>query len=326
MGYNKENFRRIREEYQNRYLEVYAEADRRAAEVHAKSPELAALDRELSATWSKIALATLGQGDKAAAQLQAVQKENEALQTRRAVLLADLGYPADYTAPRYACEKCHDTGYVGDVMCACMKKKLILAGYESSGLGQLMKTQRFENFDLAYYADADRDAMRVNLQSMRDYAEAFAPGASENLLLIGGTGLGKTHLSTAAARRIIDRGYDVLYTGAIALFAGFERQRFGQGMTEEGTDDTDRYLTCDLLIIDDLGTELTNQFTTACLYMIINERINRRLPTVINTNLTSKELKTRYADRIYSRLIGEFRPILFSGTDVRRQKLSKKRT
>ena len=326
MGYNRENFRRIREDYQNRYHEIYLEADRRAAEVHAKSPELAALDRELSDTWSKIAMATLGQGEAAAAQLEKVKEENLKLQARRAVLLTELGYPADYTAPRYECQQCHDTGYAGDVMCECMRKKLVLAGYESSGLGQLMKIQRFDNFDLSYYTGADKVKMETNLGAMREYAETFAPEKSDSLLLIGGTGLGKTHLSTAAARRIIDRGYDVLYTGAIALFAAYERQRFGQSMTEEGTFDTDRYLACDLLIIDDLGAEVTNQFTSACLYMVVNERINRHLPTIVSTNLTAKDLKNRYADRIYSRLLGEFRLLPFCGVDVRRQKLERRHT
>ena len=323
MGYNSENYRRIREEYQNRYKEVYAEADRRAAEVHAKSPELAAIDRELAGTWSKIALATLGQGSKAAAQLEQVKAENQKLQARRAVLLTEMGYPTDYTAPHYACEKCRDTGFVDTDMCECMRKKLVLAGYASSGLGQLMKTQRFDNFDLSCYRGENKGDMSRNLQTMRDYAEAFDPATSGNLLLVGPTGLGKTHLSTATARRIIERGYDVYYTGAVAMLSDFERQRFGQGMTEEGTADTDRYFNCDLLIIDDLGTEVVNQFSSACLYTVINERINRRMPMIVNTNLQGKELQARYADRIFSRLAGEFKPVVFKGMDVRQQKLSK---
>jgi len=322
MGYNSENYRRIREEYQNRYKEVYAEADRRAAEVHAKSPELAAIDRELAGTWSKIALATLGQGSKAAAQLEQVKAENQKLQARRAVLLTEMGYPTDYTAPHYACEKCRDTGFVDTDMCECMRKKLVLAGYASSGLGQLMKTQRFDNFDLSYYRSADNETMRKNLQTMRDYAETFSPATAINLLLVGATGLGKTHLSTAAARRIIDRGYDVYYTGAVAMLSDFERQRFGQGITEDGAG-TNRYFNCDLLIIDDLGTEVANQFSAACIYTILNERINRHLPMIVNTNLNNEELHSRYTDRIYSRLLGEFTPVTFRGTDVRRQKIDK---
>ena len=323
MGYNKENYRRIREEYQNRYREVYAEAERRSDEVRAKSPELAAIDRQLTAAWAGIAGAALGQGAAAAEQLKQVEAENLRLQQKRAALLVELGYPADYTAPRYDCAACHDTGYIGTDMCACMKKKLVLAGYESSGLGQLMSTQRFDNFDLSYYADGNRENMRKVLEFTQKYAETFDPATSQNLLLTGGTGLGKTHLSTAVARRVIDRGYDVCYAGAVALISDFERQRFGQGMTEEGAADTDRYLTCDLLIIDDLGTEISNQFTAACLYTVINERINRRLPTMVNTNLKGKELQARYADRIFSRLVGEFTPLVFEGTDVRRQKLSR---
>lgn len=323
MGYNKENYRRIREEYQNHYREAYAEARRRTEEVHEKSPELAALDGQLSTTWAKIAGAALGQGKAAAEQLKRVEEENVRLQQKRAALLQGLGYPADYTTPHYDCEKCQDTGYIGTDMCECMKKKLVLAGYASSGLGQLMQAQRFDNFDLSCYRGENKGDMSRNLQTMRDYAEAFDPATSGNLLLVGPTGLGKTHLSTATARRIIDRGYDVYYTGAVAMLSDFERQRFGQGMTEEGTADTDRYFNCDLLIIDDLGTEVVNQFSTACLYTVINERINRRMPMIVNTNLQGKELQARYADRIFSRLAGEFKPVVFKGMDVRQQKLSK---
>ena len=323
MGYNKENYRRVREAYQNRYREVYADSERRVAEVHAKSPELAALDKQLNATWAKIAAATLGRGDEAAGELGRIREENERLTAKREALLRELGYPADYTAPHYECEKCRDTGYVGTDMCECMKKKLVLAGYESSGLGKLMATQRFDNFDLSYYEGKMVDVMRSNLKTMREYADDFDPATSKNLLLAGGTGLGKTHLSTAVARRVIDRGYDVYYTGAVAMISDFERQRFGQGLTETSVADTDRYFACDLLIVDDLGTEMANQFTATCLYTVINERINRRLPTIVNTNLMSKELQARYDDRIFSRLVGEFLPLVFGGTDVRRQKLSR---
>jgi DNA replication protein DnaC len=202
-----------------------------------------------------------------------------------------------------------------------MRRELILAGYESSGLGALMRTQSFDSFDLSYYdaQNGDREKMSRNLNILREYAEAFDL-RSDNLLLMGGTGLGKTHLSTALARRVIDRGYDVYYTGAVGMFADFEKVRFGQS-TEEAAEDPRRYSSCDLLIIDDLGTEVTNQFTNSCLYTVLNNRINLGRPTVISTNLSGKDLQSRYAERITSRLSGEFTPLRFVGADIRRQKL-----
>ena len=142
---------------------------------------------------------------------------------------------------------------------------------------------------------------------------------------MGQTGLGKTHLSTAVAHRIIERGFDVFYTGAIEMFSDFERARFGMGEDKrDATGDIARYTECDLLILDDLGTEATNQFTTSCLYLVLNNRINLHRPTIINTNLTGAEIKSRYADRITSRLFGEFKVLRFEGQDIRLQKITKK--
>ena len=325
MGYNHENYRRIRAAYQTKYLKAYAEADRRMAELHAKSPELATLDRRLAATGAEIALAAIGTGKEHAEKLAAVREKNLALQAERAALLADLGYPADYTLPPFECQKCHDSGYIGTKMCECLRRELVLAAFENSGLGKLMATQSFEGFDLKYYTgETERAQMARNLEILKDYAETLSP-ASGNLLLCGATGLGKTHLSTAVARRVIERGFDVYYTGAIRMFADFEVARFGSGTAAGDASDPARYTECDLLIIDDLGTEVTNQFTNSCLYMVLDTRINLRRPTIINTNLTGKEIKARYSDRIASRLFsGDFHPLLFSGTDIRRQKLSEK--
>ena len=321
MGYNSENYRRIREEYNSKYKRAYAEADRRMAELHAKSPELAALDRELSRSGVEAALAALGLEGDAQRALAAAEEKNKMLQQKRAVLLQQMGYPADYTLPPYECQKCRDSGFVDTKMCECMRRDLIMAAYDSSGLGALMKTQSFESFNLSYYAaeNGDRTRMQANFDLLQQYAASFNL-QSPNLLLCGGTGLGKTHLSTAVAKRVIEAGYDVYYTSAIGMFSDFENARFGQG-TERAAAEPTRYTACDLLILDDLGTEVTNQFTASCLYSVLNNRINLRLPTIISTNLSAKELQARYADRITSRIMGEFKPVLFVGTDVRRRKL-----
>lgn len=324
MGYNQENYKRVREEYRTKYLRAYEEADRRMEEVHAKSGELATIDRELSLAGAEIALAVIGSGEGYAERLAAVQQKNTELQERRGALLRALGYPEDYTQPPYECAKCKDSGFVDTKMCDCMRRKLVLAGYESSGLGHLMQTQSFESFDLAFYSaeNGDRSRMQYNFDLLVGYAERFDRNA-ENLLLCGATGLGKTHLSTAVARRVIDRGYDVYYTSATGMFSDFEHARFGSS-TERAAAEPTRYVDCDLLILDDLGTEVSNQFTNSCLYMILNNRINLKRPTIINTNLTGKELQARYADRIASRILGEFKPLLFVGMDVRRRKLMQK--
>ena len=324
MGYNQENFRRIREEYQSKYLRAQEAANARREEIHAILPRVRDLDAQLSGVGLKIMQAAMQGGDYRAA-LEAVKAESLALEQERAALLVKNGFPADYTEPKYECKVCADTGYVDYKMCDCMRKKLILAGYESSGIGTLMKTQSFENFSLEYYQN-DRMThllMQSNLERAKQYADTFHPARSENLAMFGGTGLGKTHLSTAIARTVIEKGWDMVYVSCVDMFADYEAQRFGNSTGTPTGADLSRYTDCDLLIIDDLGTELTNQFTTSCLYGLLNTRLNRHLPIVLSTNLETDEFRKRYWDRITSRVLGNFTVMPFKGTDIRRQKLSK---
>ena len=254
--------------------------------------------------------------------MEVLQAEVEQLGADRAVLLTQHGYPADYTAVRYACPACSDTGFVGVQMCECMRKALVFAGYESSGIGKLFATQNFDTFSLDYYKkDASAYAqMQAILEKCKAYADAFRVGESENLLFCGKTGLGKTHLSTAIAKRLIERGFDVVYETAQNVFADFEADRFPDFGVERGSHTT-RYFAADLLIVDDLGTEAQSAFATSCLYNIINTRLNHRQPMLFSTNLSHRELHGRYADRITSRLFGEFLPLMFEGEDIRAQKL-----
>lgn len=321
MGYNIDNFRRIREEYKEKYKRAESEADARRRELWSKIDGLRALDRALSDTGPRLLNAVLGKGNES---FEKVKHDVERLNYERNLLLATYGYPADYSDPRYECDLCRDSGYVDGEMCECMKLRLRMAGYESAGIAKLMEEQTFENFRLDYYKTNPRsyENMSYVLKTMKEYAAKFDPYSSQNLLLLGGTGLGKTHLSTALTRALVDRGFDVVYTGAIGMLADFERNRFGNSAGSESGYDIDRYYACDLLIIDDLGAEVSNQFTVSTIYNVLNSRISTGLPTVISTNLNQNELNSRYWDRITSRILGEFRPLLFSGSDVRKLKLT----
>ncbi len=318
-------FARIREEYTTKYLIAREEADLRRAEIHLAIPEVAEIDRALGRTGLSLLEASM-QGEDVQARIAAVRKTNEELRHVRAELLVSHGYPADYTEVRYECPLCNDSGFVDTRMCVCMKKKLVEAGFEASGMGNLLREQSFENFDLTYYQNdpAAHRRMEQILARMRLYTESFEAGKSGNLVLFGGTGLGKTHLSSAVARGVIERGCDVFYVSAVSMLSDFERERFGNSAGGETGVGTDRYFSCDLLIIDDLGTEVNNQFTTSVLYNLINTRLNKRQSTVINTNLTQDEFRKRYWDRITSRVLGEYTVLPFLGTDVRAQKLSRK--
>ena len=327
MSYNRQNYLRVRSEYDGKNLRAKEAALRRRDELHERLPDLAAIDDTLSATAYRVMEVTMSTqpGAERDAKLAEVKREMDMLRDDRSRCLTMNGYPADYTDVKYECPICSDIGCTADgKMCVCMKKKLIMAGFESSGIAELMKTQTFATFDLRYYDANCRPSMQNNLNYIRAYADNFSKN-SGNLLLIGPTGLGKTHLSTSAAVGIINAGYDVVYESAQNIFADFEEEKFrgGRYQSYDSEDRTERYFECDLLIIDDLGTEMTNQFSISALYNLLNTRINKRLPMIINTNLARDDLHRRYSDRITSRLFGEFVPLLFCGRDVRAVKLMK---
>ena len=310
MGYNRDALIKIKAEYLEKYQKARRSADIRAEEVYAKIPRVREIDSLLSRTALEI-MAVVSNGKESAEEaLARVRQRNAVIMEDRGRLLLAAGYPEDYTDVHYDCEKCGDSGYVDGKTCECMKRQLIMAGYETSGLGRLIATQSFDNFSLD-------ENMNFYYSSLRNFANNFSEDTYKNFLLIGGTGLGKTHLSTSVAKTVIEKGFDVLYVSAIDMFADFEQKQFGNG-----EDNTRRYFDCDLLIIDDLGTELTNQFTVSCLYNVINSRINTARSTFINTNLSKKEIETKYAERITSRWFGEYYPLVFTGTDVRKQKRS----
>lgn len=322
MGYNKINYARIREEYSRKYLIAQDAADARKNELRMRIPGLWELDREIARAGSDIMGAVLKAATPAEKDrmIEAARRKNSDLQEERARLLTAHGYPADYTDVRYECTACGDTGFVGTKMCACMRKALVLAGYESSGIGNLLREQTFESFSLEFFRSAPQTMyiMKHNFETLSDFANHFSEKKGENYLLIGGTGRGKTHLSSAVAGRVIENGYDAFYISAVNLFRGFEKMQFGRGGESE---DMSRCFDADLLIIDDLGTELTNQFTVSVLYDIVDTRINARKSTMISTNLNHAELRKRYWDRVTSRLFGEYKPLLFDGIDVREWKI-----
>lgn len=319
MAYSKENLRCARETLAARRSAAVGEYERRQADAFARIPELVPVERSLSMTGARIMSAALSHELDDAA-LADIRSENERLRALKAKILTSHGLPHDYLDIKYTCGHCSDTGYVGIDMCTCMRRELVRLGFESSGLGRLIDRQSFDNFSLDFYTGRDRVAAENNLRLLKGFTESFKGDGDDSWLLLGSTGLGKTHLSTAVARALIERGFDVVYASAQDVIGAFEQRRFGGDYQSDGTD---RLMSADLLIIDDLGVEVTNQFTVSCIYNILNSRINGRRSTLISTNLTQGELRSRYADRITSRLFGEFRPLLFTGRDIRGRKLTK---
>lgn len=322
MAYNSENYKRIAAQYKDKNLRAKQAAELRRAELHEQIPEIAEIDRALSATGLCIMREALKGKDGLEARIRKLEENNGLLLEARRELLRMAGYPEDYSAVHYECEECMDVGFVNGKMCKCMRHALTMAGYESSGVLKLIEKQNFSTFDLSYYTGTDRANMEQIFAFTKHYAEHFDGERMKNLLFIGTTGLGKTHLSSAIAKVVVDRGYDVVYESAQQIFSDFEAEKFGR--VPQGEDRTSRYLTCDLLILDDLGTEMQSQFTVACLYHLLNSRMIAEKSTIISTNVNKEELLTKYSNRITSRLFGEFKICLFTGKDIRSQKRMKK--
>ena len=281
----------------------------------------AEIDRAISLTGSKIMAEALGRNTDGKT-IDQIHDEYDALVAKKKQLLSDNGYPENFCDINFHCQKCSDTGYVGINICECLKKEIVAASLEESGLYSLVEKQTFDTFSLDYYEKDDKIVMSQNVRILDAFATNFVPGESDSFLFLGATGLGRTHLSTATAKKVIERGAYVVYESALKLFGDYEARRFGSnGYYGDGDDDVEKYIDCDLLIIDDLGCELTNQFTVSCLYNIINTRMIRKKSTIISTNLNQLELRKKYSERIISRLFCEYKPLVFRGTDIREQKL-----
>ena len=324
--FNRENYKRIKQEFTAKHLSAGETQRMRMREIEAKHPEIAQINEALAQTGLRVFQAAMSGREGLDARMEQIQRDNKELLSQRADLLSMIGYPTDYLDLNYECAKCQDTGFVdqGERLCTCMRRALVLAGYETSGIGPLLERQTFENFSLQYYTDpADRKRMEQVLHTVRHYVEVFSDEKSQNLLFFGQTGLGKTHLSSAVAKSLIDRGFDVLYETAQNLFGDFEDEKFNRAYNT-GVEErkTDRYFSCDLLIIDDLGAELSNQFTASCLYNLINTRYNMGKSCIINTNLNLSEIEKRYSQRIFSRLCGQYQLLQFTGRDIRMMKLT----
>ena len=313
--HNYENYNKVREIIDERRQEARTRSEQRALEVRAISPDIAKIDEELEKTGPMIFKYALSGQD-----IAPLKERNQKLVGMRKNILRSLGYPEDYTDVKYSCPICNDTGFLENTKaCTCFRALLYKENIKSSGMGRLIEEQSFDNFDISAYAydSAVYAKMQNVLKTAKEFAYDFGKKRGKNLLLMGTTGTGKTHVSTSIAKVLIEGGYYVLYDSAQNIVSAFENDKFRSGYGQYEPE-ADKYLECDLLIIDDLGTEFINQFTVSCIYNLLTTRRNRGLSTIISTNLAPAELASKYEGRIYSRIVGmDYNVLFFDGKDYR---------
>ncbi len=325
MGLQNYQYNRILREYDSRRQQVKWELDQRTEQVYAELPELEQLDQELISGSIQCARLVLS-GDDAA--LDSLKERNEALSAKKKLLLRKAGFSENYLEPRFYCPDCQDTGHIGNQKCHCFKQAIVDLLYDQSNLRHSLKRENFDTFQLAYYSDQYTEEStgltpRANagraLQTCRSFIENF-DSSYENLLLYGNTGVGKTFLANCIAKELLDHSHTVIYLTAFQLFDALEKYAFQKREDPEAEASLDYILDCDLLIIDDLGTEVNNTFITSRLYLCLNERDLRQNSTVISTNLSLDDLSRNYSERIFSRLTMNYTLVKLVGEDIRLQK------
>lgn len=323
MAYDGRILALARDDVAERRRKNDAEHQRRRAEVYEKLPALRAVETEITRLMTGVATAALQRGENAGQAVHNARSDVEVLEARRTQLLAGLGLPPDYLDEHFDCENCRDTGYVMGKPCGCL-----LELYRTEAVRELSATlrtegQSFENFDLSYYSrvpGADGvspyEKMSVICGLCRDYAEDFGKD-SPNLLFQGATGLGKTFLAACIAKIVSGSGHSVVYDTSVSVMEFFETRKFDRGdSADAAAAQVRRCLDCELLILDDLGTEMTTVFTQSALYTLLNARLLSGGRTIVTTNLTLPEIEKRYTPQIVSRL-EDYSLLSFAGSDIR---------
>ena len=325
MPYDGKILARAREQLEQRRAANQAEQQRRLSAAYARVPEIQRIDARMRAQMAELVRLTLSHRSDLAERIEELKKENLDLQVRRAELLVEQGWPVEFLDEICSCPKCRDTGIFNGAPCECLHK---LYNQElTRELGVLLRSgdESFERFDLTLYSDraedggvSPRENMSRVLAACRKFADNF-PQVSTNLLLQGDTGLGKTFLSACIARAVAEKGYSVCYDSAAAALDAFERQKFARDPeeAENAARRVRQMLSCDLMILDDLGTEMLTPFSVSALYTLLNTRLVKGKRSIISTNC-GDELQRRYTAQICSRLDGEFLRLPFTGTDIRR--------
>lgn len=325
MALSNSQYNAIMRVYNQRQLKNKHDQDQRAEQVYKRLPQIREIESEISSRAVQCARRLLD-GDENAR--DGLRQQIEDLREQKAVLLASGGFPEDYLEMHYTCKDCQDTGYIGGRKCHCFKQEQIRLLYAQSNIDGIVRTENFDTFSFDYFDDREivpeiqmtvAAYMKQVYGWCREFVDQYQTEGG-NLLFTGSTGVGKTFLTNCIAKALIDSYQSVVYLSANDLFDVFSKNKFSYEPEEETRDMYQYILDCDLLIIDDLGTELNNSFVSSQLFYCINERLIRQKGTIISTNLSVTRLRDTYSDRVSSRIMSQYTIIPLYGDDIRTKK------
>ena len=318
MNLSAAHFDSIMREYDNQRLENMHGLNARTQAVYDKFPEIKQIDQQISELAEKFATSFTTEGIMSFAQYK--EKLSDLRMEKEALLKCYRIEPKELQM-QYRCPDCQDTGYIENEKCHCLKQRIIDEMYQQSNLREILNAENFSTLSYRYYDQENMEKMQVAIETCTKFAENFDK-TFENILLCGTVGIGKTFLSNCIAKEILDKGHSVLYLSAFQLFDLMAKNSFSGNAPKEDfvAKQYPHIFESDLLIIDDLGTELANSFTLAGFFLVINERILRKKSTIISTNLSPQEILTTYTERTASRIISNYTMLKLSGSDIRLKK------
>ena len=318
MNLSAAHFDAIMREYDNQRLENIHAFNARTQEIYEKYPMIKQIDEQISDLAGNFATSFTKENGM---NFEDYRRKLSDLRMEKDALLKCYKISPESLQMQYRCPDCKDTGYVENEKCHCFKQRIIDEMYQQSNLREILKAENFSTLSYEYYDKENIDKMQIAIERCKSFAETFDK-TFENVLLCGTVGIGKTFLSNCIAKEVLDKGHSVLYLSAFQLFDLMAKNSFSGNAPKESSvaEQYPHIFDSDLLIIDDLGTELANSFTMAGFFLVINERILRKKSTLISTNLSPEEILTTYTERTASRIISNYTMLKLSGSDIRLKK------